>query len=373
LTTMSGARDQLLELVSLNLIDQLGPLTMRDLLMAFGTPAKILSASRKDLMAIEGVGPKLSDSIVKASPADAEKELRIAEEAGARVLLQDEFPPGLKMIDGAPTVLYVRGELEQEDVVAVAVVGSRRCTLYGKSQAERLGYMLAQRGVTVVSGMARGVDSAAHAGALRASGRTIAVLGNGLSTVYPAENRKLFEEISRSGAVVSEFPMRTVPSPGNFPRRNRIISGLSLGVVVVEAAEASGSLITARWAVEQGREVFAVPGKAGSPTSKGTHSLIRDGAKLVEDVDDVIEELGSLKESLAGADGPGEGEEPDGAEGTEGAVLDVLSVDEPTDIEDVIHRCGLGPSEVSALLLKLELKGLVKALPGKAFVRSARL
>jgi len=376
LTVMSGKHDQLLELVCLNMIDNLGPLTMRDLLSAFGTPARILSASRRDLTAIEGIGPKLADGIVNAKLSEAERELKVADEAGVTVLHPDEFPPGLKMIDGAPTVLYAKGVIEEKDVVAVAIVGSRRCSLYGRKQAERFGYMLAQRGVTVVSGMARGVDSAAHAGALRACGRTIAVLGNGLSTVYPPENRKLFNDISRSGAVVSEFPMGLPPGPGNFPRRNRVISGLSLGVVVVEAAQASGSLITAKWAVEQGREVFAVPGKAGSPTSKGTHSLIKDGAKLVEDVDDIIEELGSLKECLTGAQDPVPSAAPSGdgeADGPAGQVLGVLSDDEPTGIEDVIEKCGLAPSEVSGLLLQLELRGLVKSLPGKVFVRSSQL
>jgi DNA processing protein len=369
-------RDQLLELVCLNMIDNLGPLTMRDLLSAFGTPARILSASRSDLTVIEGVGPKLADAIAGAKLSDAEAEMKIAEDAGVTVLHPDEFPPGLKMIEGAPIVLYVKGGLEEKDVVGVAIVGSRRCSLYGRKQAERLGYQLAQRGVTVVSGMARGVDSAAHTGALKGGGRTVAVLGNGLSTVYPPENRKLFDGISRNGAVVSEFPMGLPPGPGNFPRRNRVISGLSLGVVVVEAAQASGSLITARWAVEQGREVFAVPGKAGSPTSKGTHSLIKDGAKLVEGVDDIIEELGSLKECLTGAPEPAPAAAPAKnrrADGPAGRVLGVLSDDEPTGIEDVIEKCGLEASEVSGLLLQLELKGLVKSLPGKTFVRSPRL
>ena len=376
MTTMPGTRDQLLELVCLNMIDNLGPLTMRDLLSAFGSPARILSASRKDLTAIEGVGPKLADAIADARLSDAEAELKIAEKAGVTVLHPDGFPPGLKMIEGAPIVLYVKGGIEEKDVVGVAIVGSRRCSLYGRKQAERLGYQLAQRGVTVVSGMARGVDSAAHTGALKGGGRTIAVLGNGLSTVYPPENRKLFNSISRSGAVVSEFSMGIPPGPGNFPRRNRVISGLSLGVVVVEAAQASGSLITAKWAAEQGREVFAVPGKAGSPTSKGTHSLIRDGAKLVEDVDDIIEELGSLKECLTGEPEPAAAARDEGAgraHGPAGQVLGVLSDDEPTGIEDVIRKCGLEASVVSGLLLQLELKGLVKSLPGKAFVRSPRL
>lgn len=366
----SSSRNHLPELVCLNLIGLLGPILFDRLIDRFGSAGRILSASLADLMSVDRVGPKLANEIVKANLADAEKEMKLAAASGVGILTRDEFPPGLQMMDDRPIVLYVKGSIEDMDAVAVAVVGSRRCTIYGSNQAEKLGYFLSNRGVTVVSGMARGIDSAAHRGALKAEGRTIAVLGNGLSTVYPAENSRLFNKICGSGAVISEFSMRTPPAPGNFPRRNRLISGLSLGVVVVEAARASGSLITARYAIEQGKEVFAVPGKAGSPTSKGTHSLIKDGAKLVESVDDVLEELGELGDVLAGEN---EARVGDNVEGDEKQILELLSVDEPLDIEDVIQESGLNPSKVSSVLMRLELKGLVKALPGKRFVRKQSL
>jgi DNA processing protein len=283
------------------------------------------------------------------------------------IIQQKDYPPGLKAIDDPPIVLYVKGDLRETDAVAIGIVGSRRCTFYGRSQAERLGSILAARGVTVVSGMARGIDSAAHRGALGAGGRTLAVMGNGLSSVYPPENRDLFEKISANGAAISEFPMDMAPLPGNFPRRNRLISGLSLGVVVVEAALDSGSLITARLALEQGREVFAVPGKAGSPTSRGTHSLIRDGAKLVEDVDDILDEFEGLGKAL-GIEKPAGAPARDLSD-SEMRIFESLSPDEPENIEDLIEKCGLQAGEVSGLLVQMELKGLVKCLPGKSFVK----
>ncbi len=361
-------RDSLLELVCLNSTGLVGPVLLERLVERFGSLTDILAASRNDLMTVDMIGSGVADAIKTSSLAEAEKEVEFARSAGVEILPPAEFPPGLKVIDGPPIVLYVKGTVRDEDAVAVALVGSRRCTVYGKNQAERLAYGLAERGMTIVSGMARGVDSFAHNGALKAGGRTIAVLGNGLSNVYPAENRKLCERIADSGAVVSEFPMRTNPVPGNFPRRNRIISGLSLGVVVVEAAEASGSLITARLAGEQGREVFAVPGRVGSPSSRGCHALIRDGAKLVEDVDDIIEELGALKDVLL------PGVEPStSCDDAQGGLLDMLSEDEELGIEDIIEKSGLAAEDVSSELVLLELKGLVKALPGKAFVKTQRL
>lgn len=211
--------------------------------------------------------------------------------------LQDKnYPANLRHIYQPPSIIYFRGEVLLEDNIAVAVVGSRRATDYGLGNAERLGFELASRGVTVISGLARGIDTAAHKGALRAGGRTIAVLGSGLDVMYPSENKRLADEITRYGAVISEFEPDAPPARHNFPKRNRIISGLSLGVVIVEAAKRSGSLITADFALEQGREVFALPGKVGSFTSEGTHNLIKQGAKLIESIEDIVEELEALKE-----------------------------------------------------------------------------
>lgn len=210
-------------------------------------------------------------------------------------LLDKDYPANLKYIYDPPSILYIKGNILPEDTIAVAVVGSRRATYYGLKNAENLGFQLAAGGITIISGLARGVDSAAHRGALKARGRTIAVLGSGLNKIYPRENEELVEEIAQNGAVISEFALDTPPLRQNFPRRNRIISGLSLGVVVVEAAKRSGALITANFALEQGREVFALPGKIDSFTSKGTHDLIKQGAKLVESIEDIIEELEPLK------------------------------------------------------------------------------
>lgn len=289
-----------------------------------------------------------------------------------------EYPANLRNIYDPPKALYVKGGFDERDAVAVAIVGSRRASPYGIEMAEKFGYGLASRGITVVSGMAIGVDSAAHRGALRAKGRTIAVMGSGHGNVYPPQNLGLYENIAATGAVVTEYEDGMAPLAYNFPQRNRIISGLSLGVVVVEAARNSGALITANFAAEQGRTVFAVPGKASSHTSAGTNELIKDGAALVQSAEDVIEEL-SIKEIK-----PAEGESRDGAGGkiarmtkayvynslTEGErkVYKVLS-DEPSYIDDIMGRAGMNIQKISKVLLALELKGLIKEMPGKQFIR----
>lgn len=289
-----------------------------------------------------------------------------------------EYPKNLKTIHDPPEILYVNGSLLEQDNIAVAVVGSRRASMYGLETGERLGYELAARGVTVVSGMARGIDAAAHKGALKAKGRTIAVMGSGHDTIYPPENEKLYHEIAKAGSVLTEYEDDIPPLPANFPRRNRIISGLSLGVVVVEAARNSGALITAGVAAEQGREVFAVPGKVSSLTSAGTNDLIKDGARLVQSVDDILEEL-SIVEIV-----PASGEEKTKLDNKitkmtkayiynslnedERRIYKILS-DEPIYIDDILKKTGLGASKASKVLLNLELKKLVKEVPGKQFIR----
>lgn len=290
-----------------------------------------------------------------------------------------EYPKMLKKIHSPPKALYINGSFKEEDNFAVAIVGSRRASVYGIEMSERLGYDLALRGVTVVSGMARGIDSAAHRGALKANGRTIAVMGSGHNHIYPPENKDLYKKIASSGAVISEFENDTSPIPRNFPIRNRIISGLSLGIVVVEAAKNSGALITADFALEQNREVFAVPGKISSLTSEGTHALIKDGAKLVQSAEDIIEEL-SLHEIEPEADKPsGLREEKiskkttryiyNSLTGDERKIYKVLS-DEPGYIDDVVKESGVALSKASKVLLGLELKRLIKELPGKQFIRT---
>ena len=282
----------------------------------------------------------------------------------------DEFPAQLRAIPEAPALLYVRGALVRDDALAVALVGSRRATEYGEGVAEELGAQLAARGVTVVSGLARGIDSAAHRGALRAGGRTIAVLGSGADVIYPPENRRLAALIEGSGAVLSQFAPGTPPLPHHFPLRNRVIAGLALAVVVVEASERSGALITARFAAELGREVMAVPGRVGSPASRGTHALIRDGAALVENWEDVVAGLPVRWRECVVDPGPRLAVDPDrtSPEGDEMVVLGVVGA-EPTTMDDIIEKSGVSSARTAALLLTLELDGRIRRIEGERFVR----
>jgi DNA processing protein len=335
-------------------------------LLSLGSPAELFRASRRAL------AEKLGDqSAARLRDFDAsgamEGQRAAAERSEARlVTLEDaEYPVPLKQSALPPPFLFVRGALLRDDALSIAIVGSRRPTAYGLRMAERLAGDLAARGVTIVSGLARGVDTAAHRGALGARGRTVAVLGSGLDVVYPPENRGLAREASAAGAVVSQFPMGTAPLPHHFPIRNAVIAALSLGTVVVEAAERSGALITARVAGELGREVYAVPGNVSSPVSQGTNDLIRDGAKLVRDWEDVVVELAPVWQA---AIRQLPAVEPAAvAEG--GRVLPLVG-EEPVAIDLVIERSGLPASEVAASLTDLELRGLVRKLPGQRYVRS---
>jgi len=307
-----------------------------------------------------------------------DEEQGLAAQAGCTVLTPADagYPAPLREIYDPPAVLYMKGRWSEHDRIAVAIVGSRHCSRYGERTAGHLAYELALRGVTVVSGMARGIDAAAHWGALKAAGRTLAVLGNGLSSIYPPEHRELAEAIAQHGAVISEYPMRMPPMGHNFPRRNRLISGLSLGVVVVEASARSGALITADQALEQGREVFAVPGAVDSWTSQGTHQLLKQGAKLVTGVEDILEEL-RLKPTISRGQTPsgeakelGRGQTPFQATAEERLILEHLNAEEPRDIDELVAATGLAASACAATLLGLEVKRLVKQLPGKRFVAS---
>ncbi|HXJ79457.1 MAG TPA: DNA-processing protein DprA [Candidatus Methylomirabilis sp.] len=285
-----------------------------------------------------------------------------------------EFPVQLLGIPDPPDVLYVRGALVREDALAVAVVGSRRATEYGEGVAEELGAQLAARGITVVSGLARGIDSAAHRGALRAGGRTIAVLGSGVDVVYPPENRRLAARIEASGAVLSQFAPGTPPLPHHFPLRNRVIAGLALAVVVVEAAARSGALITARMAAEFGREVMAVPGRVTSPASRGAHALIRDGATLIESWEDVVAELPARwRECVTSTTGGERAARADDRATTRhgedaARVLGVLGA-EPATMDDIIEKTGVLSGRAAALLLTLELDGHIRRIEGERFVR----
>ena len=336
----------------------------------FGSPRAVLGAGTERLASIRGVSKELASRMSDwRSVVDPDRELERAREAGARVIcLDDEAYPGqLREIHDPPVVLYVKGTLEKADDRAIAIVGTRRPSHYGVSTTEQLAYDLASRGITIVSGLARGIDSAAHRGALAGGGRTIAVLGCGVDVVYPRENRALMDKVPGSGAVVSEFPMGTQPDRPHFPRRNRIISGLSLGTVVVEAAERSGSLITAGLALQEGREVFAVPGKVDATTSRGTNRLIKQGARLVENAADVLEELGAVLGPVPPAAKAQEARAP-ALEASEKAVYELLSSD-PIHIDDIIRKTGMHAGEAASVLLLLEVKRLAVQLPGKLFAR----
>ena len=277
-----------------------------------------------------------------------------------------EYPDGLKHIFGPPAELFVSGQILPSDNNAIAIVGTRRATYYGLQQCERISYDLASRGITVISGMARGIDTAAHRGALAAGGRTIAVLGSGHNHIYPPENKKLYHEIIKNGAVVSEFLPDTPPFKQNFPRRNRIISGMAKGVVVVEAPARSGALITADFALEQGREVFAMPGNINSAKSNGTNRLIKEGAKLVEGAQDILDELKFVINVEEAGRVPSETGIALGGE--EKTIFSILN-DKPKSVDEISRTANFPVYKISETLLRLELKKLVRALPGNNFVR----
>ncbi len=358
--------------IALASISGVGSVTFRKLIARFGTAEAVFRATKRELTEIEGIARLPVSAILSFTGWDAvQREVEKVDGAGAAIIgLEDaSYPARLREVYDAPPVLYMKGSLTGQDERAVAVVGSRNSSRYGLISAEGIARGLAARGVTVVSGMARGIDSAAHMGALRENGRTIAVLGSGIDVIYPAENRALFHEIAEHGAVITEFPLGTGPETTNFPRRNRIISGISLGVVIVEASPNSGALITAKLALDQNREVFAVPGNITSMRSRGTHALIREGAKLVESAEDVIEELGfGLAGAAAGRTGGGVPPAliEDLSE-TQRAVLRCVE-DGPVSIEAIIEDSGFVSQDVLTILLDLELKGLVRQVSGNNFI-----
>lgn len=367
--------------LALNAISGLGPQRARELLRNFdNNPEAILSAAERKLREVPGIGDTLVQKIVNwRKEVNIEKELELMAKGNIKALTIEDsrYPISLSKIFDPPIVLYVKGELLPKDLAAVAIVGSRRPSIYGKMTAEKLGRELGARGLTIISGMARGIDSAVHRGALSGGGRTIAVLGSGLGVIYPAENEALADEIARNGAVISEFPMLTAPERGNFPRRNRTISGLSLGVVVVEAARRSGALITVDCALEQGKEVFAVPGRVNSPISWGTNNLIQQGAKIATTSDSIIEELEPLLRNLAPRQIKGETSElkesaPEkltpALEGDEKRLYELLS--DAKNIDAVIAESGFSAGKVSSTLIRLQIKKLIKEFPGKVFTRT---
>jgi DNA processing protein len=370
--------------VALNMTTGIGPRAAAKLLERFGSAEAVYQATRAELGQLR-ILPEAVDSIIARDLHEkAELEIQQIRDLGDILVLDDGvYPQLLREIYDPPIVLYVRGEWNQcLEQPCVAIVGSRRCSTYGQNAALMLARDLAQRGVTIVSGFARGIDAAAHRGALEAGGRTIAVLGTGIDQCYPRDHRKLGEDILRAGgAMVSQFPLGTPPVSENFPYRNRIISGLSLGVVIVEAAENSGSLITARLAIEQNREVWAVPGNITSRNSFGTNYLIKGaGAKLVQQWQDIATELppqiaakllpppfGDKRKGKSLADQLSF--MPDNLSGSERTVLKLLSPDSPAHIDALLDRTKLSISDLTAALLALEMRELVRALPGRCFVR----
>jgi DNA processing protein len=359
--------------LTLNLLPGIGPVRVRRLTDHFGSAEAIFAATDRELQFVEGIGPEAARSIRSGSDgALGAKELAKATEMGVTVLAFDDsrYPSALREIYDPPLVLYVRGKVPERWARGVGLVGSRLTTHYGTETAKKLGYQLAYAGVPVVSGLARGIDTAAHMGALAAKGPTWAVLGTGVDVIYPPENAELAAKIAETGCVISEFPLGTKPERQNFPMRNRIVSGLSFGVLVIEAGLESGALITARQALEQGRQVFAVPGRIDTPHAKGCHKLIRDGAKLVEEVSDILGEIDFLLPRSAAESRPEVRSAPPELSDDEKALFAALGDDE-TSIDALIAKSGLPSGKVSSTLLRLEMKKLVRQLPGKVFVRTA--
>ena len=361
-------------LLILNLIPGLGPIGIGNLIDKLGEPGAILETSEKELRKTSGLRKSVLENITYWEKiVDIERELALIKEKGIKIItiLDDEYPFYLKNIHSPPAVLYIKTSSPFEFIPSIAIVGTRKASPYGEKITKELSMELSSRGFIIVSGMARGIDSIAHRAALDAGGKTIAVLGCGVDIVYPKENGELAEQIQKQGALISEFGMGTSPSRENFPRRNRIISGLCIGIVVTEASARSGSLITTRFALEQGREVFSVPGKINAQNSEGVNGLIKHGAKLVQNVEDILSELQpamytnkithkKTKEKVP--------LKPANLSPDEKKIYDTLS-DEPVHIDKIMDKTQFSIGALSQILLTLELKKIIKQIPGKMFIR----
>jgi DNA processing protein len=358
------------DLLRLSSVPRIGPAKIRSLLAHFKTPIDVLEASPRDLIRVPGIDKKLASNIAHHDEGEAfaDEQLKRVNKMGARIatIWDKDYPELLKRIYDPPALIYILGRFNAKDRQSVAIVGTRTPSQYGISIAESFTQELSRLGITLVSGLARGIDTTVHVTTLNAGGRTIAVIGSGLDVPYPPENKKLLDQIAETGVVVSEFPMGAKPDATNFPRRNRIISGLSLGTVVIESAEDGGAMITASTALDQDREVFAVPGNITSKRSSGPNKLIQEGrAKLVQTVEDILSELNvKLEKGLL------KKEEPPPVQLTlfEQKIYDVLGSD-PIHIDDIAESLDNSTSDVLVTLLSLEFKGLIKQLPGKMFVR----
>ncbi len=367
--------------LTLHLVPGLGPVTCNKLVTYFGSAEKVLSAGNSLLAGVTPLRPEtvaaLSGEGRQQLTEQVNKEIERAEKENITIIpfVDSHYPDLLKKIHDPPPVLYLKGNPEVLNCRGLGIVGSRASTVYGTSVAEQMANTLSRQGFTIISGMALGIDTAAHKGALAVSGRTIAVLGCGLDIIYPPSNCKLYEQITSAGAVVSEYPLGTTPESFRFPARNRIISGMSLGIVVVEAAKRSGSLITASHALEQGREVFAVPGRIDSIKSAGPHTLLQQGAKLVHSVNDIVEEFSAAVLQSQIVDDEGEGGEhvlPENLSREEAEIFGFIAT-YPRSFDEIVEESGFSAQQTNELLLHLELKGMVQVLPGKSYQKRTRL
>ena len=333
----------------------------------FGSPDDVFRASAEELAAVDGISLRTAERFCEVASAPVDRELEALEKLKAKVVTykDPDYPANLRQIYDPPVVLFMRGEIREEDRFAVAVVGTRRPSEYGRAMAQKISRDLAQRGLCVVSGAARGIDTLAHTGALQGGGRTIAILGSGIDVPYPYENRGLLNKIAENGAVISEFIPGTQPDAWRFPVRNRLVSGLALGVLVVESRLDGGAMITATLAAEQGRDVWAVPGATDNATSEGPHGLIKEGAKLVERAEDILEELG-IQVETARRERPAI---PDDLTPEQKSIIQVLSL-HPKHVDEIIAECGLTPAAANSTLTLLEMQGLVRRVPGNAYVRA---
>ncbi len=357
------------DLLALHLVTGVGPRLTSALLEHFGSASAILHASSLELMEVPYLGPKVAEALTRAlANPDVARECEAIEKHGVhlRVMGRPDYPANLATIDDAPHLLFVKGTIESRDEKAIGIVGSRACTTYGKRLAERIAQDLARAGWTIISGLARGIDGCAHRGALHAKGRTLAVLAGGLSKIYPPEHRDLGDEVASTGALITESCMRMEPMATLFPARNRIISGLSRAVVIIEAAEKSGALITARLAAEQGREVFVVPGPVDSPASAGALQLLRKGAKLVRNADDILEDLQELP-SLVEERIQVQSTAPVDLDQSQRKIWDALA--ERRNVEELTEQLAVPISELARQLMTLELKKVVRRLPGNSYER----
>jgi DNA processing protein len=355
-------------LIALNMVDGIGPVRVRELMAVLGSAANILEADVSDWVQAKGVGQALAEKLkARLRDLDVQAEISRAEKLGAHLVtcVDDAYPALLKTIHDPPLALYVKGSLMPQDKHAIAVVGSRRCTHYGTQVADRLSFQLAKQGYTVVSGLARGIDAAAHMGAIKGGGRTLAVLGTGIDQIYPAEHAKLGAEVMDHGALISEFPIGFKPTRQSFPQRNRIVAGLCGGILVAEAARGSGAMMTVDFATEFGRLVFAVPGRIDNPSAGGCNGLIKNGAKLVEDVDDILEEFEYLiPPKPEGREDPVHVKPQVQLNDAEKQILDYLGR-EDAEQDTIIRETGLSASVVATALLTLEMKRQIKSLPGR--------